>query len=1520
MNLKNIVGKFIAALVAVYLVLGNCAMAGIGIAQVIAEETSYSTPRMSVDFEFEKYDQYNSEGIKGAEVQTKVELKAIETSQQDILPIDTVEFKIQLPSIGDVKPDRANVINANTSMSNEIENCNVNQNYNKDTGLLTVSYNNTNNHSAYTNMDAFEIIYVYGEGGYINQGDLIQKTPQKVECEIKFKTPKNVNIKTLKASVEKSLPTQTEVTGENLIKNSVDFELKDTEEVYKGYMYCNEENKTSYETDFNTISELSIINKDALNGVQIYLNKSKFTLNNEELDANSIHYKYTKISEEDFNKVFGQDGELDFYIGTTKYASIKYAEVDGNKKFVTEYYTQTLQNIEPGKVEYLSETFNVLVRSTKPINEGKVIFEEAKKIIGESDYKTKVSNINGIKETRKITITRTNAEGIEEVLNDKDVSKNIELKEPSTQIALELSNNKLSTLTTNKITATIKINDTNSSCKLMDGGKFEISLPNNIVSSKVVNAKSLYENGISIKKAKIEKGKIVLDMSGKQTTYDTLNISGGVNIVVDLEIDIDDTVATHNETITAKYNEAVISKEIEITSVNNVLVVSKTTGYDTQNNEVTNIGSKTHEIKVLENESEKEVKHTISIVNNYEDSINDVQIIGRIGYSNSTFETKLAKAIEVNKNSAKVYYSDNKNASYNDVDWVEQFSNNAKSYKVVLKNNILAKSDSVEIDLYVQIPANLGFNQSTFLRTDLDYKYNNENKSTFSMTNLFTPKEEVINNNNITGNENENIELSITPFITQNYIHAGQRVIYKVRVGNRTNHKLENISLIDVLPQNTIYVKNEEREGQGANYLELLKYENKDTVNWTTTLDANSFKEFEIMVIAKEDITKEEDFINTVKAVYNGQELSVVHKLIVKPSKITVDLVTAEENWIDPKYNKDEIIEYRAKVKNITKQSINNVKVKYNLPQYITFVDGGLGIYDEIEGYKVREHGTIDNGTFEYNINKLNVEEEKVIIIKCKVQRLQGVYEANINGIVNVVLDNDIYESNVKTIKTLQPGYTISIESNKKATDVLEKGDGITYKITIKNVGEKSGGFSILDSIPEQIEVRNLSYQKGKGEEVSIATSKNNINLDETLNVGETIIVNISGVVKEFINNEDTVNISNFAILKDGEYEQKSNEITNIIKCSKNTTVNPNNPNNPNTPGNSSNPDSSRGTENTGDFSDTTTESFSISGVAWLDTNKDGKRDDGERLLSGIKIYLVDNKTGKIVTDSEGKEISLQTTENGEYKFEGIKQGNYLVIFEFDINKYKATKYQVSVAGSASNSDAIISKIKIDGNEKTVGATNVLTLKSNLDNIDIGLIEDAKFDLSLEKQISKISVINDQGTKTTEYENMNFAKTDLVAKYMNNTSVIVTYKFIIRNIGDVIGYVDVLKDNLPKGLQFSSELNKDWYKGEDGALYTEALSGIAIEPGKTSEIELVLTKDTTENSTGTFTNTAELEKISNIEAVEQAQKDNDKSSADMVISIKTGSPILYIGITLVSVTIIAVGAYIIKKKILNRVI
>ena len=76
----------------------------------------------------------------------------------------------------------------------------------------------------------------------------------------------------------------------------------------------------------------------------------------------------------------------------------------------------------------------------------------------------------------------------------------------------------------------------------------------------------------------------------------------------------------------------------------------------------------------------------------------------------------------------------------------------------------------------------------------------------------------------------------------------------------------------------------------------------------------------------------------------------------------------------------------------------------------------------------------------------------------------------------------------------------------------------------------------------------------------------------------------------------------------------------------------------------------------------------------------------------------------------------------------------------------------------------------------------------------------------------------------------------------------------------------------------------------------------------------------TEENTGVFPNNARLEKISNLENITEKEEalQNNESSAMLIISIKTGSIFMYIGITLICITILAIGAYLIKKKVLNR--
>ena len=127
--------------------------------------------------------------------------------------------------------------------------------------------------------------------------------------------------------------------------------------------------------------------------------------------------------------------------------------------------------------------------------------------------------------------------------------------------------------------------------------------------------------------------------------------------------------------------------------------------------------------------------------------------------------------------------------------------------------------------------------------------------------------------------------------------------------------------------------------------------------------------------------------------------------------------------------------------------------------------------------------------------------------------------------------------------------------------------------------------------------------------------------------------------------------------------------------------------------------------------------------------------------------------------------------------------------------------------------------------------------------------------------------------------------------------------------------------------EFNTELNKNWYKGNDGNLYSEELADQVIQSGTEKTITLILTKNMTETNTGIINNQAEIAEdynkagISDIDSTpnDKDQKDDDMSSADLIIGVKTGDTLIYISaiITIIIAGIIT-GVALEKSKLLIK--
>lgn len=1542
MSLKKSLKKSIAAFMAASIISSNCYLCGIGISEVIAEEVK--KPNVAISLENSKYVQYQNEEYSGVAIQTSLKVNT-NLEQENYLPTDSAEILLNLPELNGYYPERASVVVGNTYLTTgEKNNEKINQNYDSNSGLLSVSYENKDEYSKFVQgiNDEFEIIYIYPAQAYVGNEEKIDLkykanvTMKFVDGEESITTQKTENI-TLQEKENKG----------NLLTFAVT-ELKD--KIYKGFMYSNVENETSYKTDYKTVSTLCVLNSAVNNELILEAEESKFIIDNEEeneISSNGhVQYIATGIDKTEFDKILGKDGYMEFYQDEEVIATVKYVEIEKEIKLAVIYLDGQVNILEDEDknliVEYPENLGNIRIKLSPAIAEGFINFENQKTINGADDYGYKLDKIQAIKEILTV--------------NGYTSNTNLLLLEPETKISITSSNANFSTLQKNKTTITVNLDDTNASTKLFSNPVITVKLPEGLITGNLSSPEIVNGNGLTIKDATAKENVITIELEGKQKEYDITNVSGGTSIVMDIEnMDFEDTIPTHTDKIevTCKQGNEIVESncEINMVSKSGLLVLSNLSGFDDNNTVLTTIDSGIKNVEIESGAEEKEVIQSLNLVNNYEKGLENLQIVGRIGYSSeeivSTFDIELLKPVEVN---GKVYYSTNLNASYNDDSWQEEFTTDAKAYKIEFNNETLDSKDTAEIKVYIKVPANVEYNQKVYTKTDVDYIYNEKNVSDSSTIGMLTPVKRIEDskeNNAISENvsilrEEEaveeismNTQIQTGDIVIDNTseVLEGQILKYKVNITNNSNEDKNNLKLKTTIANAVYYELVETNEGYNLFGTTLHKYaeaaKNDLIREVEISIPANTTKEYEYQVVVNEDV---EDISNTVQlTTFAGEAITsnlIENKVKSSKLRLKVEYSYNEEREV---YSND-TMNISLFVKNLSGGELKNVPVTIKLPE-------------ELECYSYEFYATAnlemdydeETNTITTIISSIPKDVEYKIIILNKTKSIDKNLEyKTVTVVASSTFDNVKYMSNelTKDIKQIGSDLKLNLSDDFNNKEVKD-GDVINYTLQISNSGLLDyEAAKIYANFANGVELVNaqLIYSDGKVENIDVS---NNI-IDKELTISKNDNITIKCQVE--------INASGFEV-KAEELENRfslSNGLGLILEKTSTLTIDENSINNgkqEETPNEgedvekpSDTPVEDEGNTGTEDneqeqpSQDNKTEenpgveTYTISGVAWIDVNKNGQKDTDEKLQDSVVVSLVDMSKGNFALDTNGNRITTVTDSEGRYIFSNIQKGTYIVLFEFDTNTYTVTTYQKEEIENDVNSDVILSNVTIDGNKKVAALTDRIELNSNKENIDIGLMENVTFDLSLNKQITKITVITPNGTESYEYEDGETAKVDLVAKYMNDTNVIVNYKFTIANEGDITGYVNSLVDNLPTGLEFSSELNNDWYKGSDGNLYTTSLSGKAIAPGETAEVELVLTKNMTEENAGIFPNSAELEKISNLQNIQEKEEDleNNQSSATLIISIKTGSAIMYIGITTLCLAIMGIGIYFIKKKVLVR--
>ena len=761
-------------------------------------------------------------------------------------------------------------------------------------------------------------------------------------------------------------------------------------------------------------------------------------------------------------------------------------------------------------------------------------------------------------------------------------------------------------------------------------------------------------------------------------------------------------------------------------------------------------------------------------------------------------------------------------------------------------------------------------------------------------------------------------------------VYEGEFIKYNIKVTNTSNQKMDNVKVIGTIPEGTVYAELD------ADYHSIWgKYEYKYDENIKEkeinigSLEAGKSTTvfYEVKVNNLEEGKTENSLISNIKLYINSNQASNYElNNVVKNSDINL-FMTAELNGIE-----DTGWNYFVK---ITSKQDKNTEVKVKLPEIFGVDTIKYAKEDEIiQGTNISEDNLVTIPV------ELKANETKEILIdgimdSKKITNKTEESEIELKSYATIEENDKIYKSNENRILFGYDNISIVMSSDNEGEDVKEESE-IKYKITLKNIGKsnlpgKYTYFRLTDYLPEKLNPKTLSYEYweedkeyideekgtyiGKGtfskkkQEQSIQgyiLDENNekmpsVDIYFTIPYGESVNIEVTAEA-DYV--EQKTKIENSAYITGDTIDSKqSNIIThNIIPADYEI----DDGNNGNDNDNKGNEDNNTGNEDNG--SDIT-EKHSISGAAWVDKNEDGKRQDDEQLLSGITVMLVD------IEDANKIKEEQVTDENGKYSFANLESGKYIVIFKYDSDNYTLTQYKVANASSDYNSDFVQKEIGINGVKTKVAVTDILSVNANIANIDMGLIKNKICDLRLDKYISKVTVKTSNDVKEYTYDKKNLAKVEVKAKEINGATLVVEYKIVVTNEGELETTASKIVDYLPEGLDFSTELNNSWIKTKDGKVYNTSLANKAIKPGESAEVTLIATVNLKENATGTYTNIAEIAEISNslnAKDVDSTPNNNvntedDYSKAELIVSISTGKELFYLGITIICLIFFGIG-------------
>ena len=1531
---------------------------------VVHTSWTASTAKAKLDYEITKYIPYSANNVSKLITQGKI-TSYVENS---VLPIKNTNIEVNAPKINNKYPETVTVVANSTNATNgDVNGDNFskdNWSYDSATGKITITVNNNAVNGkiqwAKNTTDEFIVTYVYSSDVYEAVKDSVTRVTYDASSSMNLYVQSGVN--KVSAHVD-GYEDQTKKIGD-----IIEFTSAATQSVSKGYIYNNKnaEDENKKETEYNTKYIANVSYADIIDEIEIKQNVDQFVTangNEQSTTVGGTNYAYDKaltISKQEFDKVLGENGEITILneAGTTLATINKDTEVKDNKIVV---------NLVP------FNTNSITIKTSKPQSEGNIIFEITKALAKNIEYST--SQLKSFTQIKTSVIgTAKNADT--DIVNTES-TKNIDLTEPTQKASITTSNNRLSTIVKNE-NVEIKVTLENDSADdtMYSNPTIRITFPANIETLTIKDSKVYFDDELeidegSIKSYENENGTKTLEfkLKGTQTKYNNA-AAKGATIVLSTDITLNKLTPTTNTQITAEITNGdstvtTVSTDVKYIAPSGVVTTNSMTGYN-GDEKIEVINGESQKALIPTKAEQKEVTYTMNVINNYENTLDHVVVLGRTPFKDnkdvstslslgSNITMPLASGITVtgvDTSKVTVYYSENGEAttdlSNSQNGWTTSVTDytKIKSYMIVLNEDYTMNSGDTFIFTYkATLPANLDYDQSVYENYGVFF---NNNKTSGTIEDKAIATKIGLTTGNIA-----KLDAKLTSTIGEGAsVKSGETLEYELTINNIGALDANNVKVEIKLPPELSFIPNEgdnytfktiepslddtdtldqkdkeNTEINGDDYNSLLELANKlmqednkyledqyasilvldlgkinanSTTKKTLKFTAKSYENVKVEVKASVSYDNAEPIAtNTIsniieKVSFNTQ---IVSKYTSRKEgenySFQITLQSSQDSYSD---------EYGSEDNNR-----KNTVVTFNLPDeleyesiQLTKLNEDTAQYDDITS---TTNVKVKGKKVTVNIGEVDGERGKILTVNAKVGKLSdGVYKKDVTVTSNVKADGTETE-NIKDISVTinKPGVSVAQTANIPEGTTISAGEDFVYTFTAQNLSDiYLNDVEFTDALPKEVQFKYIEviYEDGTIDNEVDINGDGSVNAKFYLLAGQKITINVHVAANSIDNDTDISNKAKFVHEDIGEVE--TNSVAHVIKHFEKTDVNV-------------------------DPDDNNKETRKVIGTVWVDSNKDGVKDANEQRVSGVKVLLLDNSTSNIAISSNNEQCITTTGTDGSYMFNNVPQGKYSVIFFYDSAKYSPTTYKKSGVSEEQNSDAIDKTVNYEGKDQIAAVTEEIVLSdTNKFNIDLGIVEDAKFDLKLDKIVQAITVNN--GKNTTEHVyNSKLAKIDFESKYAKTSSMVVEYKFTITNEGGIAGYVKKLADYLPEGLKFNSELNKDWYEGKDGVIYNASLANTIINPGESKEVTLILTKNINgDNDFGLINNSAEIYETSNDYGVldidstpgNKATNEDDYSTANVLTSVKTGDVVIYTTLILTVIAIVGIGLYMIKKKVL----